>query len=87
MSGKIDETMEALDKNIKNLEEAEEINLKDCQNLLLDLFGTIRDLWESLKYIFEQAEKIKKIEQDTKDGVKYMEENGKSSIEVKGLYI
>ncbi len=87
MSGKIDETMEALDKNIKNLEEAEEINLKDCQTLLLDLFGTIRDLWESLKYIFEQAEKIKKIEQDTKDGVKYMEENGKSSIEVKGLYI
>lgn len=73
MSEKIDETIKALDNNIKNLEEAEQINLKDCQTLLLDLFGTIRDLWDSLKYIFIKAQKIQNIEQATEKGEKYEE--------------
>ncbi len=71
MSEKIDETIHALDKNIKNLEEAEQINLIDCQTLLLDLFGTIRDLWDSLKYIFQQAKKIQDIDEATTKGEKY----------------
>lgn len=73
MSEKIDETIVALDKNIKSLEDAEQINLKDCQTLLLDLFGTIRDLWDSLKYIFEQANKIQEIDEATTKGEKYEE--------------
>lgn len=85
MSGKIDETMEALDKNINNLENAEEINLKDCQTLLLDLFGTIRDLWESLKFIFEQAQKIKEIDKATEKGEKYEEKIDNNDI--KRLYL
>jgi len=87
MDGEIDETIKALDQNIKNLEEVDEINLRDCQILLLDLFGTIRDLWDSLKYIFEQAQKIKEVDDATNKKIKDIEESGKSSIEVKGLYI
>lgn len=58
MSQPIKEIIEALDKNIKGLEEVKEINLIDVKTLLIDLFGTIRDMWEGLRDIFIKVEKI-----------------------------
>ena len=62
MSEEIKEVMEGLDTNLKNLEDAEEINMVDVKTLLIELFGVIKDLFERFEYVFVKTEQIKKIE-------------------------
>ena len=85
MSKEIEEVIESLDKNIKNLEEAEEINMIDVQTLLIDLFGVIKDLFVRFEFIFEQSEKIKELEKAT-DNEELYEEKADNE-ELKRLYL
>lgn len=86
MSEKIKNVIGAIDINIKNLEDADEINLTDVQTLLLDLFGVMRDLWEKLDEIFIKFNKISDIEKSTAEGKKYTE-NNKLIKDVERLYL
>ncbi len=86
MSEEINSVIGALDINIKNLEEADEINLKDVQVLLIDLFGVIRDLWEQLGKVFAKFNKINDIEKSTAKGEKY-KENNKVTKDIERLYL
>ena len=85
MSKEIEEVIESLDKNIKNLEEAEQINMIDIQTLLIDLFGVIKDLFVRFEFIFEQSEKIKELKKAT-DNEELYEEKADNE-ELKRLYL
>ena len=85
MSKEIEEVIESLDKNLKNLEEAEQINMIDVQTLLIDLFGVIKDLFVRFEFIFEQSEKIKELEKAT-DNEELYEEKADNE-ELKRLYL
>ncbi len=85
MSKEIEEVIESLDKNIKNLEEAEQINMIDVQTLLIDLFGIIKDLFVRFEFIFAQSEKIKELEKATEKGKLYEEKA--DNEELKRLYL
>ena len=69
MSEVINGIMEDLDKNIKLLKDAEEINLKDVQELFVMLFEVQKDMYDKLQGFFEQMQKVKEIEK----GKKYKE--------------
>lgn len=69
MSEVINGIMEDLDKNIKLLKDAEEINLKDVQELFVMLFEVQKDMYEKFQGFFEQMQKLKEIEK----GEKYKE--------------
>ncbi len=84
MSEDIKEVIVALDKNLKNLETAEEINMTDVKTLLTELFGVIKDLFERFEYVFVKTEKIKEIEEATKKGEVYEEKVDNEDI--KRLY-
>ncbi len=84
MSQPIKEVMEAIDKNIKGLEEVEEINISDVRTLLIDLYGIIKGLWEELEDVFIYTKEIKKIEEATLKGKEY---EVKISDEAKMLYL
>ncbi len=72
MSQPIKEVMEAIDKNIKGLEEVEDkIDLDDVRTLLIDLYGIIKNLWGQLEDVFIRTEEIKKIEEATLKGEEY----------------
>ena len=84
MSQPIKEVMEAIDKNIKGLEEVEEINISDVRTLLIDLYGIIKNLWGQLEDVFIYTKEIKKIEEATLKGKEY---EVKISDEAKMLYL
>ena len=84
MSQPIKEVMEAIDKNIKGLEEVEEINISDVRTLLIDLYGIIKGLWKELEDVFIYTKEIKKIEEATLKGKEY---EVKISDEAKMLYL
>lgn len=69
MSEVINGIMEDLDKNIKLLKDADEINLKDVQELFVMLFEIQKDMYDKLQGFFEQMQKVKEIEK----GKKYKE--------------
>ncbi len=85
MSQPIKEVMEAIDKNIKGLEEVKDkIDLDDVRTLLIDLYGIIKNLWGQLEDVFIYTEEIKKIEEATLKGKEY---EVKISDEAKMLYL
>ena len=84
MSQPIKEVMEAIDKNIKGLEEVKDkIDLDDVRTLLIDLYGIIKNLWGQLEDVFIYTEEIKKIEEATLKGEEY---EVKISGDVERLY-
>ena len=83
MSKPIKEIINALDKNIKCLEEVEEINISDVKTLLIDLFGTMRDLWVKLDSVFGKFDELNAINEATEKGENYEE---KISDDVERLY-
>jgi len=83
MTQEIKEVVEGIQKNIKLLEEVEQINFTDVRNLLIMVFGIFKDLFERFEYIFEKVETIKKIENSTKKGEDYEE---KISYDVERFY-
>ena len=75
MKGKeIEEIIKGLDSNIEKLEEASRITLKDTKELLIDLFGSLRDMWEQFKGIFEKFAEVEEIEKATEKGELYKKE-------------
>ena len=66
MSEVINGIMEDLDKNIKLLKDADEINLKDVQELFVMLFEIQKDMYDKLQVFFEQMKKVKEIEKGNK---------------------
>jgi len=85
MSEEIKEVMAALDQNLKNLEGAEEINMKDVKTLLIEVFGVIKDLFERFQFVFIKTEQIKDIEKATEEGKEYREKMDNNDI--KRLYL
>jgi len=85
MSEEIKEVMAALDQNLKNLEGAEEINMKDVKTLLIEVFGVIKDLFERFQFVFVKTEQIKEIEKATEEGKEYREKMDNNDI--KRLYL
>ncbi len=85
MSQPIKEVMEAIDKNIKGLEEVKDkIDLDDVRTLLIDLYGIIKNLWKELEDVFIYTKEIKEIEEATLKGKEY---EVKISDEAKMLYL
>jgi len=87
MSQPIKEVMEAIDKNIKGLEDAEEINLSDIRTLLIDLYGIIKNLWGQLEDVFIYTEEIKKIEEATLKGERFKDGKELINSDVKRMTI
>ena len=85
MSQPIKEVMEAIDKNIKGLEEVKDkIDLDDVRTLLIDLYGIIKNLLKELEDVFIYTKEIKEIEEATLKGKEY---EVKISDEAKMLYL
>ena len=81
----ISEVIQGLDKNIKFLETTEKgITEIDIKGLLIDILGTIRDMWEKFDNVFKMMDKVKEIEKAAEKGEKYREEN--SNEDVRRLY-
>ncbi len=65
----IDEIIKALDFNLNNLDEARGMTMADVKDFLLDILGTVRDMWERFQSFFEEMDKLNKIKNDTKKDV------------------
>jgi len=80
----IEDVIQGFDKNIEFLEKTEkgitEINIR---GLLIDLFGTMRDMWEKFANVFEMVEKLNEIEK----GQKYEEKIDPNNQDLKSLYL
>lgn len=86
MSNEIKEIIEALDKNIEFLESPYRLENKDIKGLLIDLIGTIRDMWENLEEVFGTVDKLKETEEATKKEKKF-EEKPNDNQDIKNLYV
>jgi len=83
----IEEIINALDTNLKNLEDARGMTMGDVKEFLLDLLGTVRDMWERFKGFFEEMDKLKEIEEATEKGEKYTDHSKKiNDNDVERLY-
>ena len=88
MSQPIKEVMEAIDKNIKGLEEVKDkIDLDDVRTLLIDLYGIIKNLWGQLEDVFIYTEEIKKIEEATLKGERFKDGKELINSDVKRMTI
>ena len=84
----IEEIIKALDFNLKNLEESRGMTMLDVKAFILDLLGTVRDMWERFQPFFDEMEKLKQINEATKKGKKYNGEGiPESDIDIKNLYL
>lgn len=84
----IEKIIEALDINIKNLEEANRMTMMDVKTFILDILGTMRDMWERLKDFFLEMQKIKEIEECTEKGEKYKQEiSEEKKSDLEGIYL
>lgn len=82
----IEQIIKALDFNLKNLEDARGMTMCDVRDFILDLLGTVRDMWERFQPFFTEMEKLKQIKDSTKKGIKCEKEEIKDP-EIKRLYL
>ncbi len=83
----IEQIINALDFNLKNLDDARGMTMADVKEFLLDILGTVRDMWERFEPFFMEMEKVKKIEEATKKGEKYREEIPEADMDVKQMFL
>lgn len=76
----IEEVIQGLDKNIKFLKSPYRLENKDIKGLLIDVIGTMRDLWEKFDNVFKMMDKVKEIEEASEKGELYEEENGNEDV-------
>jgi len=81
----IEDVIQGLDKNIEFLKTAEDVKMSDIKGLLLDVIGTMRDLWEKFDNVFKMMEEIQEIEKATKKGEKLEEDS--ENKDLKRLYL
>jgi len=81
----IEQIINALDFNLENLEDARGMTMADVRVFILDLLGTVRDMWEMFKPFFIEMEKLKQVKNTTKKGEKNKEEILRDDIE--NLYL
>lgn len=82
MTNQIEEIKNALDENLKTLNEAKGLTMADVKWLLLELIGTVRDMWERFETFFIEMDRVNKINKATEKGEKY-----EDNTDVKKLYI
>lgn len=82
----IEEIIKALDYNLKNLEDARGMTMADVKTFILDILGTVRDMWELFQPFFEEMEKLAKIKETTSKGKTY-EKGIIKDPEIKRLYL
>jgi len=76
----IEDVIQGLDKNIEFLENPYRLENKDIKGLLIDILGTIRDMWEKFNDVFKMVDKVKEIEETTEKEIKYEEKNGNEDV-------
>ena len=58
----IEDVIQGLDKNIKFLKSPYRLENKDIKGLLLDIMGTMKDMWEKFNNVFKMVDKLSEIE-------------------------
>lgn len=81
----IDDVIQGLDKNIEFLKNPYRLENKDIKGLLIDILGTIRDMWEKFNNVFSMVDKLKEIEKSTEEE-KY-EEKDINNQDIRNLYL
>lgn len=81
----IEQIINALDFNLKNLDDARGMTMADVKEFLLDLLGTVRDMWERFQPFFTEMEKLKQVKNTTEKGEKKKKEILEDDIE--NLYL
>jgi len=87
-SKEIKEVVERLDSNIESLKECDEITIDNIREVLIDLIGIIKNIWEQFGDVYQLVSKIQEIEEATEKGEKYEEEIDEDKTnDIKGIYI
>jgi len=88
MTNEIEDVIQGLDKNINFLEKTEKgVSEIDVKGLLIDIIGTIRDMWEKFNNVFEMVDKLKEIEDSAKKGEKNREKDIDKDQDLRSLYL
>jgi len=88
MTNQIEDVIQGLDKNINFLEKTEKgVSEIDVKGLLIDIIGTIRDMWEKFNNVFEMVDKLKEIEDSAKKGEKNREKDIDKDQDLRSLYL
>jgi len=87
MTNQIEDVIEGLDKNIEFLENPYRLENKDIKGLLIDILGTIRDMWEKFNNVFDMVDKLKEIEESAKKGEKNREKDIDKDQDLRSLYL
>lgn len=82
----IDEVINGLDKNIQFLESPYRLENKDIKGLLIDVIGTMRDLWQKFADVFKMMDEINEINKAIKNE-KLHEEIPLKDQDLKNLYL
>jgi len=64
MTQEINIVIKALDKNIEILEGVNKLKDEDVVMLFLELFGTLKDMWERFEVVFDKVKELKKVESE-----------------------
>jgi len=83
----IEQIVNALDFNLKSLEEARGMTMADVKVFILDLLGTVRDMWEMFKPFFNEMEKLKQINETTEKEKKHRKEILDNNTDIKNMYL
>jgi len=58
----IEDVIQGLDKNIEFLKSPYRLENNDIKGLLLDIMGTMKDMWEKFNNVFKMVDKLSEIE-------------------------